>query len=390
MDHAERRRARQNRWWTEWNVDDRVNEGVFPDDSWWMETDPFEFYVATGEVRKRRDASEDEDEDVRPRQAKVPRLEERASEPGRSGSPSSCKSTFTPQSPSRSTAPPRKKSVRIEEHRQPAEEDGIDDEDEEVDQLNDDDDDVDSVVVGGSQSGDRRRGQGSEAELPPMSNCRKCRDGSSEGSPSGAVGTASWNRPPCTNCPGGICLISTKQSGKGGGGACDRCHSRKIPCKSRERRKQRRVQRRRSRSRAPVTVAVAQPESDIGHTERVSQSPASQKPTRRASVSKATAPKPAPTPVTPKPAAKPAAKPCCKAAPKQLRSRLRSQLLQRSRCKVRCLCFEGYRPKPPPKAPAQKGPAKSAASKKALYAHCFEGAGSLVRTRLIHASSQMN
>ncbi|KAH9911449.1 hypothetical protein B0H21DRAFT_714301, partial [Amylocystis lapponica] len=142
-------RARQNRWWTEWNVDDRVNEGVFPHDSWWMETDPFEFHVATGEVRKRRDASEDEDEDVRPRQAKVPRLEERASEPR--------------------GAPPRKKSVRIEEHRQPAEEDGIDDEDEEVDQLNDDDDDVDSVVVGGSQSGDRRRGQGSEAELPPMS-----------------------------------------------------------------------------------------------------------------------------------------------------------------------------------------------------------------------------
>ncbi|KAH9921924.1 hypothetical protein B0H21DRAFT_827069 [Amylocystis lapponica] len=449
-------RARQNRWWTEWNVDDRVNEGVFPDDSWWMETDPFEFYVATGEVRKRRDASEDEDEDVRPRRAKVPRLEERASEPrGGPVAPPRAKAPSRPRAPSRSTAPPRKKSVRIEEHRQPAEEDGIDDEDEEVDQLNDDDDDVDSVVVGGSQSGDRRRGQGSEAELPPMSELsegettdgvRKSRrqeelrgragasapsrpgilrsktptpiipaadedrgrsrsrsrsrrsasassrrdssagDGSSEGSPVRArlvlpPGTVhelkatvnrqrQWMRlkePPCTNCPGGICLISTKQSGKGGGGgACDRCHSRKIPCKSlgEEKTKKGAAQTKsksRSRSRSQSRSRKA-----TSATPSASPSPPpSQKPTRRASVSKATAPKPAPTPVTPKPAAKPAA---AKPAPKPAAAKPppKPAAAKGAAAKSAASALKATAPKPPPKAPAQKrAPAKSAAPKPA-------------------------
>ncbi|KAH9949761.1 hypothetical protein B0H21DRAFT_706890 [Amylocystis lapponica] len=447
-------RARQNRWWTEWNVDDRVNEGVFPHDSWWMETYPFEFHVATGEVRKRRDASEDEDEDVRPRQAEVPRLEEPASEPrGGPVAPPRAKAPSRPRAPSRSTAPPYKKSVRIEEHRQPAKEDGIDDEDEEVDQLNDDDDDVDSVVVGGSQSGDRRRGQGSEAELPPMSELsegettdgvRKSRcqeelrgragasapsrpgilrsktptpvipaadedrgrsrsrsrsrslrsasassrrdfsasDGSSEGSPVWArlvlpPGTVhelkatvnrqrQWMRlkePPCTNCPGGICLISTKQSGKGGGGgACDRCHSRKIPCKSPgEEKTKKGAAQTKSKSRSRSRLQSRSQKATSATPSASPSPPPSQKPTRCASVLKATAPKPAPTPVTPKPAAaKPAAKPAAAKPPPK------PAAAKGAAAKSAASALKPTAPKPPPKAPAQKrAPAKSAAPKPA-------------------------
>ncbi|KAH9941382.1 hypothetical protein B0H21DRAFT_824543 [Amylocystis lapponica] len=420
-------RARQNRWWTEWNVDDRVNEGVFPDDSWWMETYPFEFYVATGEVRKRRDASEDEDEDVRPRQAEVPRLEEPASEPrGGPVAPPRAKAPSRPRAPSRSTAPP--------------EEDGIDDEDEEVDQLNDDDDDVDSVVVGGSQSGDRRRGQGSEAELPPMSElseggasgprwgfcavparnsevedadtrhsgCRRgsrpftfpfpsrslrsasassrrdfsASDGSSEGSPVWArlvlpPGTVhelkatvnrqrQWMRlkePPCTNCPGGICLISTKQSGKGGGGgACDRCHSRKIPCKSPgEEKTKKGAAQTKSKSRSRSRLQSRSQKATSATPSASPSPPPSQKPTRCASVLKATAPKPAPTPVTPKPAAaKPAAKPAAAKPPPK------PAAAKGAAAKSAASALKPTAPKPPPKAPAQKrAPAKSAAPKPA-------------------------
>ncbi|KAH9920800.1 hypothetical protein B0H21DRAFT_827243 [Amylocystis lapponica] len=422
-------RARQNRWWTEWNVDDRVNEGVFPHDSWWMETDPFEFHVATGEVRKRRDASEDEDEDVRPRQAKVPRLEERASEP-RGG----------PVAPPRAKAPSRPEPPHVQQLLRPAEEDGIDDEDEEVDQLNDDDDmwtvwwwvGAKAATAGEGRAEELRGRAGASAPSRPgilrsktptpvipaadedrgrsrsRSRSRSLRsasassrrdssagDGSSEGSPVRArlvlpPGTVhelkatvnrqrQWMRlkePPCTNCPGGICLISTKQSGKGGGGgACDRCHSRKIPCKSpgEEKTKKGAAQTKsksRSRSRSQSRSRKA-----TSATPSASPSPPpSQKPTRRASVSKATAPKPAPTPVTPKPAAKPAAaKPAAakRLQSQLLRSRLRSQLLQReplkgSRCKVRCLCFEGYRPQAASEGTrSKKGPCKGAGRSRA-------------------------
>ncbi|KAH9939565.1 hypothetical protein B0H21DRAFT_825147 [Amylocystis lapponica] len=443
-------RARQNRWWTEWNVDDRVNEGVFPDDSWWMETDPFEFYVATGEVRKRRDASEDEDEDVRPRRAKVPRLEERASEPrGGPVAPPRAKAPSRPRAPSRSTAPPRKKSVRIEEHRQPAEEDGIDDEDEEVDQLNDDDDDVDSVVVGGSQSGDRRRGQGSEAELPPMSELSEgettdgVRKSRRQEELRGRAGASAPSRPGILRSKTPTPIIpaadedrgrsrsrsrsrrsasaSSRRDSSAGDGSSEGSPVRarlvlppgtvhelkatfpdglegatmhQLPRRHLPDLDEAIWKRRRRRSMRPVplpqdtlqvsgrgenkegcsadevevalsvTVAVAQPESDIGHTERVSQSPALTKADtsclRFEGYCSETSSNAGHSEAGCKPAAKPAPKPAAAKPPPK------PAAAKGAAAKSAASALKATAPKPPPKAPAQKrAPAKSAAPKPA-------------------------